>query len=304
MSCDTRARKTARAAEKAGIPASGSKFGHTAAAFTNKALLTGYRAMAKAAVVSDAVLNTVDRKGLVARLSRSKPVKAIVATAAMEELGRHKAASGGADRDTLDELPGSAFAAIGTGEAMTAAAAATAVHQVSTHLGGLVSRSTREEEVGQVSHKRPVSLVGLPLGEADERVSLWRSSLTKTLNALDAPIPGQTRSFKHSEGVLFKTGDTSWHRGTMLVETPKGERMLTHLQSLNLPGTHYYFNCSLSDEQAVGIAAERIRPENLPGYVGQVSALESLSIAWGAAKHALIKNVIYHGSAGQSKKEG
>jgi replication-associated recombination protein RarA len=53
----------------------------------------------------------------------------------------------------------------------------------------------------------------------------------------------------------------------------------------------------------VGIAAERIRPENLPGYVGQVSALESLSIAWGAAKHAMIKNVIYHGNAGQSKKE-
>jgi hypothetical protein len=294
MSCDTTGKKVAtKAGQTAGISATGSKFNHVAGTITDKALLAGYHVLTRAAVVSDAVLDTVDRRGLVARLARAKTVKAIVAGAALEEMGRRKATKGGADAEVMDQTPPGTFAAIGAGQVLPAAAAATAIHQVSTHLGSLASRATRQEEVGLVTQKRPVSLAGFSLGEADERVSLWRSSLTRTLNALDAPVPGQTRSFRHSDGILFKTGDTTWHRGTMIVETPKGERMLTHLQSLNLPAAHYYFDCALSDEQAVGIAAGRIHPESLPGYVGQVSPLESLTIAWGGAKHAMIKNVVY-----------
>jgi hypothetical protein len=259
----------------------------------DRALLAGYRAAARAAVVSDAVLNTVDRRGLAARLSRSNAVRGIVAGAALEALGRRKAARQGVDGDTLEQASTGAFAAIGAGQALPAVAAATAVHQVSTHLGSLVSRATREEQVGLVTHRRPVSLLGMPLGEANEQVSIWRARLTQTLNSLDLPVPGQTKGVRHSDGVLFQTGDTTWHRGTLIVDTPTGERMLTHLQSLNLPAQHYYFDCALSDEQAVGIAAGRIRADQLPGYVGGVSALESLTLAWGAAKHAMIKNVIY-----------
>jgi hypothetical protein len=293
MSCDASGRKAGKAAEKAGASSLASKFSHAAGVVADRALLAGYRAAARAAVVSDAVLNTVDRRGLAARLSRSHAVRGILAGAALEALGRRQAARQGVDGETLEQASTGAFAAIGASQALPAAALVTAVQQTSTHLATLASRATRTEEAGAVTQRRRVTLLGVPLGEAPERVTFWKSSLTKTLNALDAPIPGQSRGVRRSDGVLFQTGGATWHWGTLLVDTPRGERMLTHLQSLNLPAQHYYFDCALSDEQAVGIAAGRMRADQLPGYVGGVSALESLTLAWGAAKHAMIKNVIY-----------
>jgi hypothetical protein len=296
MSCDVNARKAAKSAPQVGLSAVSSRLSHATGVLADRALLSGYRLAARAAVVSDAVLDTIDRRGLVARLSRSRAVQGIVIGAALEALGRRKVSQGGGDVQVQEEIPGATFTAIGAGKILPAAATATAVHQLSTHLASMASRATREEQIGAVWQRRPVSLMGMPLGEADEEVSLWQSSLTKTLNSLDAPIPGQTKALRAGDGVLFKTGDVTWHRGTLIADTPKGERMLTHLQSLNVPATHYYFRCYLSDEQAVGIAARRVRAEHLPGYVGQVSALESLTLAWGAAKHAMIRNVIYFAS--------
>jgi hypothetical protein len=88
-----------------------------------------------------------------------------------------------------------------------------------------------------------------------------------------------------------------------MVNTPKGERVVTHLQSLNVPSSHYYFNCHLDQDQAAGIAAGRIRPERAPGYVGQVSSLETLTVAWAAAKHAMIRNVLYFGDPNKMRKD-
>ena len=189
----------------------------------------------------------------------------------------------------------SAFVAAGASEALPLAVAVTASQQASSALATLAARASRQGQVGLVTQKRPVNLLGVPLGEADERVTFWRSRLTGTLNALDLLAPIQGRDVRSSAGVLFQTGGVTWHRGTMLVNTPKGERLITHLQNLALPPAHYYFNCHLTDEQAAGVAARRLRPERLPGYVGQVSALESLAVGWASVKHAMIRSVLYWG---------
>ena len=51
--------------------------------------------------------------------------------------------------------------------------------------------------------------------------------------------------------------DQSWHRGTTVVKTGRGERTVTHLQRLSLPAVHYYFNRRLSDQEVVGIVSGR-----------------------------------------------
>ncbi len=305
MSCETSAKKVATGAgQTAGISATSSKFNHVAGTMVDRALLTAYRAAAKAAVVSDAVLETVDRRGLAARLMKSDPVRAIVAGAALETLGRRKAVKSGIDDEaTLEGANPGTFAAIGATEVLPVAAAVTTAHQASTMLGNLANRAAQGEVAGMITQERPVSLLGLNLGRAREKVEFRKSpKLTRTLNKLDTLALGQ-KGVVHSDGSVFQTGGTTWHWGNLMVNTPKGERVVTHLQSLNIPASHYYFNCHLDQDQAAGIAAGRIRPERVPGYVGQVSALETLTVAWAAAKHTMIKNVLYFGSPGKKKTE-
>ena len=55
-----------------------------------------------------------------------------------------------------------------------------------------------------------------------------------------------------------------------------------------MPGSHYYFDKPISNENAVGVAAGRVKPEDVPGYVGQVSSGESLCQPWSQTKHALL----------------
>jgi hypothetical protein len=304
MSCDSTARKIAGTAKKAGTSPTSNRFNHVASAMVDQALLTAYRAAAKAAVVSDTVLETVDRRGLAARLMRSDPVRAIVAGAALETLGRRRAIKSGIDdEDTLEGANPGTFAAIGATEVLPVAAAVTTAHQASTMLGNLANRAARGEVAGMVTQERPVSLLGVNLGKARERVEFRKSpKLTRVLNKLDT-FPLDQKGVVHSDGTVFQTGGTTWHWGSLMVNTPRGERVVTHLQSLNLPASHYYFNCHLDQDQAAGIAAGRIRPERLPGYVGQVSALETLTVAWAAAKHTMIKNVLYFGSPRKKKVE-
>ena len=102
---------------------------------------------------------------------------------------------------------------------------------------------------------------------------------------------------------MFRIGAKMWHRGTLVVKTGQGERTITHLQSLSLPNSHYYFNRPLADEQAVGLAAGQIDPATIPGYVGRVSPVEALCPIWNDTKHALIKTQLYWlSSASQAEK--
>lgn len=74
-----------------------------------------------------------------------------------------------------------------------------------------------------------------------------------------------------------------------------GPRTVSHLQSLSLPATHYYFDHPLSDENAVALATGKVKPEVVPGYIGHVSAFEGLSPISARAKHWLIKSYLFYG---------
>ena len=291
MSCDSNSNKVGKGAGlKAGLSALGGKFSHALGSMVDRSLLTGYRVGMKAAKVSDAVLNTIDRRGIPAQVVREKAVKAAVAGATVKALGRQ-----GIPEGTAEQTPMAAFAALGSSKALPLALAVTATRQTSAALASLASHAGREEQMGLITQDRSVDLLGIPLGTAREQVSVWRTKLTPALNALDLPNPFQREGVRASDGVLFQTGGVTWHRGTMIVDTPRGERMICHLQNLALPPTHYYFSAHLSNDQAVGIAAGRVRPEQQPGYVGQVSQIESLTVGWAAAKHAMIRSCLYWG---------
>jgi hypothetical protein len=131
-----------------------------------------------------------------------------------------------------------------------------------------------------------------------EAVNLWKSSLTRRLNRAD--LLGSHRltgdGVYASDGVMFETGGgRTWHRGTSVVSTSAGQRTLTHLQSLNLPAQHYYFDSRIGDEQAVGIATGRVDPRKVPGFVGGISPGEALCPGWAGAKRAMINSVLYWG---------
>ena len=93
--------------------------------------------------------------------------------------------------------------------------------------------------------------------------------------------------------VVRSKGVTTWHRGTSVVKTAQGERTLTHLQTLKLPSRHLYFNRKLSDEEVAGIVSGREKSHKLPGYAGEVHAMESLAPLWGSTKKAMIINSLY-----------
>jgi hypothetical protein len=103
------------------------------------------------------------------------------------------------------------------------------------------------------------------------------------------------RNVVSSEGDLVQPGKgiTTWHRGTSVVKTPQGERTISHLQSLKLPGQHFYFNRRLSDEEVAGLVSEREKAHKLPGYAGEVHPMEALLPTWGATKKAMIINRLY-----------
>ncbi len=123
-------------------------------------------------------------------------------------------------------------------------------------------------------------------------VGMWQSRLTPWLNTRDVLGAGQAQA---SSGVMFEIEGKTWHRGTTTVKTPAGERTISHLQSLSLPASHYYFNRPLSDNEAVGIVAGQkgFEPKYMAGYAGQITEVESLSPAWASLKKGLIKTHLF-----------
>ncbi len=128
-------------------------------------------------------------------------------------------------------------------------------------------------------------------------VRFWKSpKLTTWLNRGDlsgAHALGQNLSASFGDLVQAEPGGV-WHRGTSVFKTPTGRRTLTHLRSLGLPSRHLYFERKLTDEQVSSLITGRVKPSKLPGYVGEISAMESLAPAWAMTKGAMITNRIYH----------
>jgi hypothetical protein len=128
------------------------------------------------------------------------------------------------------------------------------------------------------------------------KVEFSTSRLTGLLNRLD--LAGSHRLGQNviaSSGELVTAQGKAWHRGTVVFKTPQGKRTMTHLQSTGLPATHYYFDRDLTDEETAGIvsAQKGFKPQQMAGYVGEVSAMEGLAPAWAQAKRAMIRTRLY-----------
>jgi hypothetical protein len=128
------------------------------------------------------------------------------------------------------------------------------------------------------------------------KVGFAKSRLTGLLNRLD--LAGSHRLGQNvvsSEGELVTARGKAWHRGAVVFKTPQGERTMTHLQSMSLPATHYYFDRALTDEETAGIVTGQkgFKPHQIAGYVGEVNAMEGLAPAWAQTKHAMIRTRLY-----------
>jgi hypothetical protein len=154
----------------------------------------------------------------------------------------------------------------------------------------LAAQATRNESEGR-------TLALKKGGKAVATVKFQKSErMTRFLNKADligSHILGQNVVTSEGDIVQAGRGGTPWHRGTSVVKTSQGERTLTHLQSLKLPGQHFYFDRRLSDEEVAGVVTGREKAPQMPGYVGEIHALESLAPLWGATKKAMITNRLY-----------
>jgi hypothetical protein len=311
MSCERNSNRVGRlAGAGAGISATACKFSHTVGAMVGGARQAAIRAGQTFAPLSDAALDFVDRQGFGASLMRSKAFKGAAVGAAVSAMlaADQRYRAGSPSRKPGKGDPDAWMAAMGLGArspSSTVARAALVVELVgrsSTRVGELVAHAGRREQVGAAGRKIAYSkMFGLRIGETSQKVKLFSSSLTGPLNKLDW-IGMPKAKIKSGDGVTFETNGRTWHRGTSTADTPAGERTITHLQSLSLPAAHFYFNRPVTDEQAVGMANEKMRPETIPGYVGTVTRFESLAPGWGGVKHAMIKNALFYGRS--SSRDG
>jgi len=178
----------------------------------------------------------------------------------------------------------------GRGAGLGAAVAAITTGRIGA-LAGWVSRTNLAGTV--VGEKRHLLFF-----KGKVATDLWKSSLTDVLNRADLMGSHQLGKGVHSsDGVMFNAGGLTWHRGTSVIDTPGGQRTVTHLQSLSVPAEHHYFDRRIGDEQAVGIASRQagFDPSRVPGYVGSVSTTEALCPAWAGTKQAAIRTALYYG---------
>lgn len=131
-------------------------------------------------------------------------------------------------------------------------------------------------------------------------VHIWRSKATTALNTQNIMRwPGT--SIELSSGQMMETAGKSWHLGTIVAAVGHSQQTqtITHLQSMNFPATHYYFNRPLSEREAAGIILGRreFEAKHLPGFAGQVSELGSLQPSMAYMKKAMIQASILWGDA-------
>ncbi|MFN8459287.1 MAG: hypothetical protein U0401_32320 [Anaerolineae bacterium] len=119
-----------------------------------------------------------------------------------------------------------------------------------------------------------------------QKVQLTQSNLlTSYFNRADV-LPGA--EVEHTKGTLFRVGGNSWHWGETTVYTSRGRQTITHLQTLALPSSHYYFNRPVAAQDMVELAGGTTKPETIQGFAGSVSKTETLCTGWAAAKQNLI----------------
>jgi len=135
------------------------------------------------------------------------------------------------------------------------------------------------------------------------RMRMYSSRLSPALNASD--IRGWPVSVKRSGGKMYENRGQTWHAGTTTVETPTGEeRTMTHLQSMNWPRTHYYFNRALRDDEVAGMIGQHHgfpAPRDVKGFLGEVSEVESLAPIVSRLKRGLIQAHAFFGDGGNRK---
>lgn len=155
---------------------------------------------------------------------------------------------------------------------------------VLTGAGTAVGRLSRSEPVQQRTYFDRVQL------------RTWPSRLTPLLNAAD--IRGLRRvKVRFSEGQMFEHQGQTWHLGLIQVQTSRGERTIGHLQSLNAPPTHYYFNRALREAEVAGIIGHQqgFVPKHLPGFAGEITEVESLNPLLAGFKQRLIQTHLCFG---------
>ncbi len=167
-------------------------------------------------------------------------------------------------------------------------------------LGSAAGAVTKTGSAGEVTQERKKFFVF----KAQQKTPLWNSSLTPLVNRQDTMLTA--RNITSSKGVMFQANGKTWHSGTITVRMPGSgrKRTITHLQSMSMPASHYYFDRPVSGEHAVGLATGQVKAEDVPGFRGGVSSVESLVRPWAEPKHQLIKIGLHWPAGSKGKKNG
>lgn len=171
-------------------------------------------------------------------------------------------------------------------------ASAQGARAVSVGIGTGVARLSRNGSAGQVEQRNYFDRPQI-------QVRMYPSRLSAALNASD--IRGWPVAVKRSAGKMYENRGQTWHAGTTTVATPSGERRtMTHLQSLNWPGTHYYFNRALRDDEVAGMIGKHQafpEPRDIKGFLGEVTEVESLAPTTAYLKRNLIQAHAFFGDS-------
>ena len=161
--------------------------------------------------------------------------------------------------------------------------------KISSDLGNAAGKLSADGSAGQVEQETRRFF----FFKGKRQVPFWTSKLTPLLNRPDAVVGLRKREIVSSSGVMFQAGGKTWHQGNTVVKVDGRERNVTHLQSLSLPARHVFFDRPLSKTQAVDIATGKTRAGQVPGFKGQVSPAESITLIWAGTKQGLIRAQIY-----------
>jgi len=278
----------------AGLTTLNSKISHTTGSLLQKLNRGTMVVRDKAGQVADRADQVTDRLGqlttpVTAVLTRPGTAPALKKAAvssgavARELSGNHRA--GGKGRLLNAAVSGGVMAATALlPPVQTGLKVARLADRVTAAAGSVAAATTMTQEASEVTREKR----RLVFFKSTQRVSLWKSSLTSIINRRDVIGTLSRDNILSSDGVMFETGGKTWHRGTSVIKMPSGTRTISHLQSLNALGDHYYFDRPLSDEQAARLAGGQLNPETIPGYVGRITATEALCPALAGSKRLLL----------------
>lgn len=231
------------------------------------------KAAAVSTVMANRVLNTIDRGGQVDRFNRSPAVNVIRNVGYIGAQAAKIAclsAAGVAITAAASPLPLIPELAVAAGVSLGTTGTSIGIDLYNSQLRADKSRGPVEK----------IALMGrtleIALDEADRddpeagMVLIW-------------PKKGDPNS------VVFEAGGDNWEKSVRY----QGGQKITCLKTPYLfqENPEIYFKGELSNEDAIKIALDEIRPKDyhrLPGYLGQIDKIEKLSPAWSLVKRAMI----------------